>query len=401
MSVESPPAVPDNFTYDPLDFVALQDPFPTYRVLREHFPVYHNPDRQIWALSRFADVRDASRDWERLSNSPSVDLDEMPGVFGPGFFIDLDPPRHGELRNVVRRLFAPKAILALEDAMRANADALIDEFIGRTLVDLATEFAWRMPVAVISIILGFPQADRDRLVALAQRLARRISGDPAPPEDTIVAAAEAYDYFHSLLDLRRKDPRSDVLSQLAVASKGGIIEEREVTGMCYLLFTAGIETTASLLSNALHSLAQRPTDAEFLRRNPDVMSRAIEEFLRLESPVQYLARTANQDIRLHGTLIPKGSRVVLIHGSANRDPARFANPDQLDFHRNQRRTMTFGEGIHFCLGAPLARPEARIALQRFLARVDAFSLKGPAERTPTANAFGYWRLPAEISRSAI
>jgi cytochrome P450 family 130 len=187
-----------------------------------------------------------------------------------------------------------------------------------------------------------------------------------------------------------------VLSELAAADRGGIVSFEESISICYLLFLAGIETTASLISNALLLLAERPAQAAFLRERPQAMARAVEEFLRFESPVQHLARSTLRSVELHGVEIPAGARVMLVHGAANRDGRRFPDPDVLDFGREVKRTLAFGEGIHFCLGAPLARPEARIALSRLLARADAFELCGKPQRAPTSTAHGHSRLPVTV-----
>jgi len=382
--------------YDPLDFEALRDPYPLYRQLRDDFPVYRNPVRDFYALTRFDDVQAASRDWETFSSTPGVDLDDFVDVLGPGSFIDLDPPRHDELRNVVRRHFAPSAIVRREPEIAALADGLIAELVEHEVVDLAADFTWQLPVAVISMLLGLPAEDRRRLSVLAQDLAYRESGNAVVPERARSAARELRGYFSDLMTARARQPMGDVLSELAAADRDASVSFEESISICYVLFLAGIETTASLLSNALHVLAHHPERAAFLRDNPQVMPRAVEEFLRYDSPVQQLARSTTRSVTLHDTEIPAGARVVLVHGAANRDERRFPDPDTLDFHREVKRTLAFGEGIHFCLGAPLARPEARIALGRFLERVEAFELCGAVVRTHTHGARGYTRLPCAI-----
>ena len=382
--------------YDPLDFESLRDPYPLYRVLRNEFPVYRNPVRDIWALTRFEDVQAASRDWETFANVPGVDLDDFVDVLGPGSFIDLDPPRHDELRDVVRRHFAPNVILRHEAEMTDLANALLDEVLGQETVDLAADFAWQLPVAVISTLLGFPAEDRQRLSTLAQDFAYRESGEVHVPERARVAGRKLRGYFTELMSDRLQEPRDDVLSEIAAASHSERASFEEAISICNLLFLAGIETTASLLSNSLHILAQEPEKAELLRQRPDLMPRAIEELLRYESPVQHLARTTTRAVSLHDSEIPAEARVVLVHGAANRDERRFPNPDVLDFERETKRTLAFGEGIHFCLGAPLARPEARIALARFLARVESFELCGAPVRTHTGTTYGLERLPCAL-----
>jgi cytochrome P450 len=385
--------------YDPLDFESLRDPYPLYRVLRDEFPVYHNPAREIWALTRFEDVQAASRDWETFATVPGVDLDDFVDVLGPGSIIDLDPPRHDELRDVVRKHFAPSAILRREAEMTALADTLLDELLEHETADLAADFAWQLPVAVISMLLGFPSEDRRDLSTLALEFAYRESGELRVPERTRAAARELRGYFGDLMSDRLRRPRNDVLSEIAAADHSATVSFEEAISICNLLFLAGIETTASLLSNSFHILSHQPEKAELLRERPQLMPRAVEELLRYESPVQHLARSTTRAVRLHDTEIPAGARVVLVHGSANRDERRFPDPDVLDFEREVKRTLAFGEGIHFCLGAPLARPEARIALSRFLARVEAFELCGEPERTQAGNTRGFARLPCALRLS--
>jgi len=382
--------------YDPLDFEALSDPYPLYRRLRDEHPVYHNPERGFWALTRFEDVQEASRDWRTFSNAPSGDLDDFLEVLGPGNFIDLDPPRHDALRDVVRRHFAPSAIVKLEPEIAALVDALLDELAQREVVDLASEFASQLPLAVTAKLVGFPSADRPRLFGLVKQLAVRESGQARVPAQARAAAHELRAYFGDLLSARRAAPSEDVLSRLAAAERDGAVSFEEALSICYLLFLAGIETTACLISNALHLLAERPELVALLRARPQAMPRAVEEFLRLESPVPQLARTATRSVTLHGVEIPAGGRVVLVHGAANRDERRFPDPDVFDVEREVKRTLAFGEGIHFCLGAPLARPEARIALARFLERVERFALCGVPQRMPTHAVRGFAQLPVEL-----
>lgn len=384
--------------YDPLDFESLRDPYPLYRVLRDEFPVYHNSERDIWALTRFEDVQAASRDWERFANVPGVELSDLFDVMGPGSFIDLDPPRHDELRDVVRKHFAPSAIARREAEMIALAEEILDEVLEHEVADLAADFAWQLPVAVTSMLLGLPFEDRRHLSMLAQDLAYRESGEPSVPEPARAAGRELRGYFTDLMSDRLRKPQGDLLSEIAAADHHARVTFEEAISLCNLLFLAGIETTAGLISIALHTLAEQPEKAELLRQRPQLMPQAVEEFLRYESPVQYLARTVTRDVALHDTEIPAGARLVLVYGSANRDERRFRDPDVLDFEREAKRTLAFGEGIHFCLGAPIARPEARIALSCFLARVESFRLCGVPVHTQAGNTVGFARLPCRLKQ---
>jgi cytochrome P450 len=285
--------------------------------------------------------------------------------------------------------------------MTAITEALLDELLEHEVADLAADFAWQLPVAVTSMLVGLPFEDRRHLSMLAQQLVYRESGKPRVPDCAHAAAGELRGYFTDLMSDRLRSPRGDILSEIATASHSAEVTFEEAISLCNLLFLAGIETTAGLVSNALHILALEPNKAEFLKRRPQLMPRAVEEFLRYESPVQYLARTVTRAATLHDTEIPAGARVVLVHGSANRDERRFPDPDVLDFEREMKRTLAFGEGIHFCLGAPLARPEGRIALNCFLARVKSFELYGSVERTQAGNTVGFARLPCRLTQSSL
>jgi len=386
--------------FDPFDYVTHKDPYPAYRRLRDEHPVYYNAERRLWLLSRFDDVQAAARDWETFASSPSADIDDFGEVLGPGAIIDLDPPRHDELRDIVRSHFAPSALAARMPEVSALADVLIDEFVERDTADLAADFAWQLPVSTISMLLGFPSEDRRRLSQLARDFGQRVSGDPSVPPKVRATGRELRGYFAELLAERKSHPQGDVLSELAAAAGRGAISAEEVIGLCNLLFLAGIETTANLISTSLRTLARQPELAAFLRENPEVMPRAVEEFLRYESPVQQTARRTTRAVVVEGVEIPVGERVLLLFGAANRDERRFPKPDVVDFGREVKRTLAFGEGIHFCLGAPLARPEATIALTRMLDRFEELALCGEPERAPTYATYGLDRLPLALRAAA-
>jgi cytochrome P450 len=393
----------DAVHYDPYSASMHEDPFPTYRRLRDEAPLYHSEELGFWALSRFDDVRAAASDWRAFISGEGVDLDDAGRLFGLNSFLDMDPPRHDALRAFVRAWFTPKAVRELEARTREVVADLLAPLARGGHGDLAHELAWPLPLTMVGELLGLPAADRDFVREQFELLVRRNVGDPALPPSVLperarVAGRELRGYFTELMSDRLQEPRDDVLSEIAAASHSERASFEEAISICNLLFLAGIETTASLLSNSLHVLAQEPEKAELLRQRPDLMPRAIEELLRYESPVQHLARTTTRAVSLHDAEIPAEARIVLVHGAANRDERRFPNPDVLDFERETKRTLAFGEGIHFCLGAPLARPEARIALARFLARVESFELCGAPVRTHTGTAYGFERLPCVLRR---
>jgi cytochrome P450 len=385
------------FEFDPFSQAAFADPFPLYEVLRDERPLYHNERRGFWALSRFEDVQSAARDKDALSNSHGVDLDATGKTqFGEGDFLETDPPEHDQLRDIVRRRFTPKAIAALEAFARANVERFLEQLAERDTVDLADEFAWRLPIALISELLGLPVEDARRLQHLFRGSMQRDLGTPEIPPSALEAADELREYFAASIAERRAHPRDDLLSQMANAEIEGVPLGDKAVGMAFLLFAAASDTTASLLSNALFLLARHPEQRAALIADPTVIPQAIEEILRYESPIQNMKRLALRDIELHGDVVPAGDTVLLLFGSANRDERRFPEADRLDITREIARHLGFGEGLHFCLGAPLARLEAKIALELFLPAFPSYDLAGPIERVKKQNIRGLAKLPVTL-----
>jgi cytochrome P450 len=387
------PAVGEDVIYDPFSVEMNEDPYPTYRRLREECPVHYNPERELWSLSRYQDVQDAARDWQTFSSLAGADLDETGKLIGEGDFLDTDPPHHEVLRKVVRGHFTPKAINALEGRVRARAEALLGAFFQDGEADLAQSFAWPLPAGMVCEILGFPEADHATLLELFADSLRRIPGSTEVPQSAWEAGATVRRYFADVASERAKRPREDVMSTLAAAVKGGEVSADEILGICYLLFLAGIETTAALLSNALLLLHEHPDQRQLLTRDQSLVPSGVEELLRFESPVQFIGRGTTRTVELHGRVIPAGGRVVLIYASANRDQRKFPDPDRLDISRQPSRHLAFGEGIHHCIGAPLARLESRIGLEVLLAGIPDYDLAGPVQRMYTHNAWGLERLP--------
>jgi cytochrome P450 len=360
-------------SYDPFSREAQLDPYPAYRALLADVPVYRNEERDFWALARFADVQHAFRDWQTFSSAGGVTVDELLALTGPSF-LTMDPPRHGLLRDLVREPFRPKAIAALAEQVGAIARRLLDELDGGR-VDIAAAFAQRLPVLVVCDLLGLPASDDRLLKSWSDALLERTPGDDRTPAAARAAAASMRAYFEEQLAAHRHGAGDGVLSLLVSARVDGKpLPHEELVGLCFLLFEAGNTTTASLLANALLLLAEHPDERALLARDSAAIETAVEEILRFESPVQNMGRIAARDVALHGTTIPAGSRVLLLIGAANRDPRAWHEPDRLDLAREPRRNLAFGDGIHHCLGAPLARLEARVALGAFLERFADYEL---------------------------
>jgi len=379
--------------YDPFSVEANENPYPIYRRLRDECPLHYNAERELWSLSRYADIQAAARDWKGFTSSEGADLDDTGTLIGEGDFLDEDPPRHDELRKVIREHFTPKAINALEGRVRERASKLVGSFAEAGSADFASDFAWPLPAGMVCELLGFPEEDHPQLLTWFTESLRRIPGQTEIPDTAWEAAAEVRGYFAATADERCRSPREDVMTTMVAAVDDGRIAADDLLGICYLVFLAGIETTAALLSNGLYLLTLHPDQRTKLVDDPSIVRGAVEELLRYEAPVQFIGRTATSDFDLHGGTIPAGGRVVLIYASANRDERKFANPDALDFDRAPGRHLAFGEGIHHCIGAPLARLEGRIGLEVLLQGIPDYEVAGPVQRMHTHNAWGLEHLP--------
>jgi cytochrome P450 len=380
--------------FDPFEPATHRDPYPHYRVLRDEHPAYFNEARGFWALSRFADVQSASRDWALFSSSGAGDLDDDGRLSGPANIVNSDPPLHDRLRDVVRRHFSPKNIGALEQGIRDKTATLLNAFAGRGSADLADELALPLPFGVVGDLLGIPSTDRKRLTSMLSTFTSRGPDDLVPPREAIAAADDLRQYFADLAHIRKMSPGDDLVSAMTHAASAGDITMEQVAGLGRTMLFAGYESTTSLITHALVLLHEYPAARAQLVAQPSLIPAAIEECLRVESPVQLLTRTTTRQTEIHGRLIPKGSRVALLYGAANRDERRWRDADAFDIHREPKRHMAFGEGIHFCLGAPLARLEARIVVEELLRIIPDYELVGTPERMRhMVGDRGFRRLP--------
>jgi cytochrome P450 len=371
--------------YDPL---VQQEPYAPYRALRRDFPVYRNEERGFWALSRFEDVQRAAREWRCWSSAEGVNLDDTLSLTGRGNFIAADPPDHDRLRRVVRERFTPATIAAMEPAIRADVRATLRTAIRAGGLDAAAALAWAIPVRTVSRALGVPLQDAPVLRAWLRAAIARDPGSDRLPAGARAAAESLRAYFVDRV--ARAD--GGLLADVATARREREIASEEVPGLCVLLFIAGTETVADFIGNALIALAEHPEQRALLAAEPERMPAAAEELLRFESPVQYQLRTATKDTELHGTTLPEGAAVALLWGAANRDERRLERPDELDLARAPRRNLAFGEGIHHCLGAPLARLQGRLVLEEVLAAMPGYRVAGEPERIATHNTRGVARL---------
>jgi cytochrome P450 len=385
--------------FDPYSESMRLDPYPTYARLRREAPVYRNEDLDLWALTRHRDVAAALRDPAGFSsvNGPFLDA----GLWGPNAhrfisFAAMDPPRHGAMRALVSSAFTPAMVAALQPAIRRIARAHVEPALASGSFDFIADLAAKVPMDVISELVGVPEDERDRVRHLGNRATERPPGQRGISPDAAAAMAGLGEYFLSLIAERRRTPRADLTSTLASATiEGRPLTDHEIVACLALLVGAGNETTARLLGNAWY----------WAWRNPDQRSRAfagriddwVEETLRYDDPVQYVPRTATSDLTLDGTRIPKGARVLLVTAAANRDPAVFPDPDLYDLDRDTRRAIAFGSGPHFCLGAPLARLEARVVLEELTARISDYDIDADNTRPVyITNVRGFATLPTTI-----
>ena len=381
--------------YSPFSPEVQADPYPVYRQLRDHAPLYQSSQHGFWALSRYEDVVAVSRNWETFSSASGVDIDDTGGEFGHGNFLEEDPPLHDVLRAVVRSDFIPKNLRpAFEPFVRQEVERIVADLKTRPAVDFARELAWELPIIVVSRLMGFPDKDRDSLRQWEETFALRIPTLDRLPPFASRAGSALRSYFAGLIAERRAQPDDDLVTKIATATVDGDPIGDAALGMIFILFVAAIETTASLITQSLRLLAEHPDQREWLAGNIASAPQAVEEVLRYEAPVQNVKRTALSEVELVGETIPEGSTVLLLTGSANRDERRFADPDVFDISREPKRHLAFGEGIHHCIGAPLARLEGQIVLETVLAEIPDYQLVGTPTRLPSNIVRGYVSLPA-------
>ena len=369
-------------TYNPLSHRVFTDPYPAYAALRTRDPVHWSSLSNAWVVSRYHDIDAILRDHRRFSNdfeqrTPSRRRQGqlIPAVDKSMLFVD--PPDHTRLRSLVSRAFTPKTIEKMELRVREIMSELLDQISDPASFDLMQAIADPLPVIVIAELLGVPPQDRAQFKVWSDQRARTLEPTITKREREIaVEAGNALTtYFLGIIHERRTHPRDDLISALvAVGEAGDKLTEHEMVVMLRLLLVAGNETTTNLIGNGMLALLQHPDQLQLLRQQPGLMPSALEELLRYDAPVQTDIRTALEDMELGGKRIHKGQGVLLLIGSANRDPEIYSEPDRLDLTRHQTSHLAFGRGIHHCLGAPLARLEGRVAFEMLLERFEDIRL---------------------------
>ena len=358
--------------YDPYDYAIDADPHPVWKRMRDDAPVYWNEQYQFWALSRFADVYDASRDVDTFSSARGTVLeliDRPIEAFAPMIF--QDPPYHTLLRALVSRAFTPRRIAALDTRIRELVAEYLDPHLGGGTFDFVQEFAAKLPAMVIGSLLGVPEADQDTVRIQTDEMLHIEPGETLSDKRAVI---DLYSYWFELIKERRAQPRDDMITALTQAEMIGDdgeprrLEDMELLAFIGLLSGAGNETVARLLSWASVLLARHPDQRALLVADPTKLSNAIEELLRYEAPSPIQARWVTRPVELHGVSIPAECKIALLTGSAGRDEREYPDADRFDVQRVFSRHASFGYGPHFCLGAALARLEARVALEETLSR---------------------------------
>ena len=393
----------EELVFDPYAYAFHEDPYPTYTRLRDEAPAYHNPEMGFWALSRHEDVLAGFRDSTRFSSSHGVSLD--PAASGPYAyktmsFLAMDPPRHGRMRGLVSRGFTPRRVVELEPSIRALARRYLDEVVERGEFDFIGDFAGKLPMDVISELIGVPEADRAEIRRLSDLLVHREEGVTDVPPAGVEAAFSLVAYYAEMIAERRAKRTDDLTSALLDAEiDGDRLDDDEIMGFLFLMVVAGNETTTKLLGNAWYWAWRNPEQAAKPIADAGKVSAWVEETLRYDTSSQILARITTEPVELHGVTIPEGERVVLLPGSANRDDRVFADAARYDLDRPEdtEQLASFGFGRHFCMGASLARLEASVALEELMTRVRGWDIdESGIVRVHSVNVRGFATLPTSV-----
>jgi cytochrome P450 len=391
---------------DPYDYDFHEDPYPYYKRLRDEAPLYHNEELGFWAVSRHSDVLQGFRNSTTLSNREGVSLDPIsrgPHASKTMSFLAMDDPDHLRLRTLVSKGFTPRRIRELEPRVTELAvkhlDAVMEQAADGT-VDYVAEFAGKLPMDVISELMGVPEADRDRIRALADGVMHREDGVNDVPTEAIEASINLIVYYQDMVAQRRKKLSDDLTSALLEAEiDGDRLTDEEVLGFMFLMVIAGNETTTKLLANAAYWGFKNPDQLAPVFTDHSLVKPWVEETLRYDTSSQILARAVADDVQMYDTTIPAGDVLLLLPGSANRDDRVFDAPDDYRIGREiGSKLVSFGSGAHFCLGAHLARMEAQVALTEFFKRVGGYEVdEANAVRVHSSNVRGFAHLPISVT----
>ena len=392
--------LPEDFDFDPFDPRSFEDPYPAYKMLRDHAPAYRRATGEArvwpyyWLITRSRDVNDALGDWKTFSSATGTLIDTDISLIPPNIF-NMAPPRHDELRAILARVLTPGRVASLEAGVRASAVEIIDGFLDEGRFDVATEYSQLIPTLTMCELMDLPTEDREQFLEWNMQT---LAGDDFTSDEALGAYEEMGRYWTRLVAERRVRRGDDLLSQiLHNQTVGEPLSDEEIGGFCSLLHDASQNTTMNMIANGIISLARWPDERRKLVDAPERYATALEEILRYVSPVQGLARSTTRDVAIGGETIPSGEQVLLCYGSANHDETVFENPDVLDLDRDAKNHWTFGHGIHFCLGNAVARLETRVALQVLTERIPDYSIdEAGVVRNQLVPTRGVGRAPLEF-----
>jgi cytochrome P450 len=398
-----------NIVYNPLSPVQMENPYPIYDAIRTETPAYFSPIFGMWVITRFDDVNAVLKDTTRFSSMNSTFATALPQevldilATAPSqkpALVDNDPPSHTRLRSLFNKVVTPKKTAAMEPEIERISNRLIDAFIANGEADLMKDFAFWLPGFVITSVLGFPDDDLATLKKWGDDALGLLSAATLSKEQLIGAANSRVEFIHYLLEkiaVRRQAHQGDWLSDLVATTfdDGTAPDDMDLVSCVFQMMNAGHETTTDLIGSALVLLLNHPDQLKLILDNPDLTPNAVEEILRMEAPVQGLFRTTTEEVTLSGVTIPTGQRLQVLYAAANRDATQFENPHTFDIQRkNAADHISFGKGIHFCLGASLARLEATVALRVIFSRLKNLRYGNTAPvRQPHFFLRGYASLP--------
>jgi len=390
--------------YDPWDVEIDLDPYPVYRRLRDESPLYYNESHDFWGVSRYGDVEAALKDPSRFSSAKGdiLEVVKTDPIMPPGVFINEDPPLHTIHRALVSRAFTPKKMRAVEDKIRAFCTACLDPLVGQGSFDFVLDLGRELPMRTIGMLAGIPDADQPSVRAEAHRVLRNEPGKPLPVNKDHYFDG---DMFADYVSWRERNPSDDLITELlTVEFEDERGTTRRLTKHELLIFLAvvagaGVETTGRLFGWMGKVLSEHPDQRKELVNDHSLIPAAIEELLRFEPPGPHVARyVATEDVGFQGHTVPAGSALLIMLASANRDERHFGHPDRFDIHRKPIGHLTFGRGAHFCVGAPLARLEGRVALEEVLKRFPEWQVDlVRARRSRTSTVRGWDSMPASVT----
>jgi cytochrome P450 len=380
--------------FDPYSYATHQNPYPIYRRLRDEAPLYHNEKYGFWAVSRFEDCKAVLKNFSVFSSAKGIELQGRPDV-AYSDVMTTDPPDHTRLRHVMSELFQPAKIAELQELTRTTARSLLAQFSGAGRMDMIADYAGRLPMLIMCRLLNYPREDDARIMKWTNDAVHTEEGVQGLTPAGIEGLINLGKYNEDVIARRSPAPLGeDLVSHLIAALRAGRINHLETMGYLQLLAFAGHETTTKLMGNAVYQLWKHPDALQRVLNDPSMIAGAIEETLRYDSSVQLQARTTTREFEMHGRVVPAGSKMAVLFGSAGRDERKYERADVFDISRNSRDHIGFGFGLHSCLGAPLARLEARIALEELFKLTGRYDVdESNARIVHSANVHGFQRLP--------